>query len=285
MVLRQPRPMMTDRSLRTRLLAGLLASTVPMAALLVASLVAPALAQQQPTLSPDEEISPRQVQTVPAVPPKPKKQRSVTPAANPDDKPVPGDDAGAAPAAGPKPAAQSAHTVACSGAFAKDSSHVKLAQMVGAANIEYGQVSGAGGSALNASILYGKDPKRRLEVLWQNEAARSDTSLIVITGQSQWHGPKGLKLGLALAALEKLNGKPFKLSGFDQPDGSAVLDWQGGALASLPGGCQVGIKLKPDSKATPDALKAAAGKELLSSDATVRAVKPVIGEIIFGYAQ
>jgi hypothetical protein len=169
--------------------------------------------------------------------------------------------------------------------FAKDSSHVKLAQLVGAINIEYGQVSGSGGSALNASILYGKDPKRRLEVLWQNEAARSDTSLIVITGQSQWRGPKGLKLGLALAALEKINGKPFKLSGFDQPDGSAVIDWNGGALAALPGGCQVGVKLKPDSKATPDALKAAAGKELMSSDATVRAVKPAIGEIIFGYAQ
>ena len=267
--------MTTDRSLRIRLLAGLLATTALLAA--PALVVAPALAQQQPTLSPDEEISPRQVQTVPAVAPKPKKQRSITP----EDKPVPGDDVAPSPTRSAKPAA----TVACSGAFAKDSSHVKLAQMVGAANIEYGQVSGASGSALNASILYGKDPKRRLEVLWQNEAARSDTSLIVITGQSQWHGPKGLRLGLALAALEKLNGKPFKLSGFDQPDGSAVLDWQGGALASLPGGCQVGIKLKPDSKATPDALKAAAGKELLSSDPTVRAVKPVIGEIIFGYAQ
>jgi hypothetical protein len=272
--------MMTDRSLCARLPAGLLASTALIIALLAApALLTPALAQEQPQLSPDEQISPRQVQTVPAVRPKPKTSRSVAPAVtpSPDDKPVPGEK--------PRLAAQPAHTVACSGAFAKDSSHVKLAQMVGANNIEYGQVSGAGGSALNASILYGKDPKRRLEVLWQNEAARSDTSLIVITGQSQWHGPKGLRLGLALAALEKLNGKPFRLSGFDQPDGSAVLDWNGGALASLPGGCQVGVKLKPDSKATPDALKAAAGKELMSSDATVRAVKPVIGEIIFGYSQ
>jgi hypothetical protein len=276
--------MMTDRLLRALLLAGLLAAP--------ALLASPAAAQQQlppqPNLSPDEEISPRQVQTVPATPPKPRPPRTQRSVAPTDTPPAdnPADSASApnpAPAAAAKPPA--AHTIACSGVFAKDSSHVKLAQSVGATNIEYGQVSGSGGSALNASILYAKDPKRRLEVLWQNEAARSDTSLIVITGQSQWHGPKGLKLGLALAALEKLNGKPFKLSGFDQPDGSAVIDWQGGALAALPGGCQVGVKLAPDKKAAPDALKAAAGKEFQSSDAAIRAVKPVVGEIILGYSQ
>ena len=77
--------------------------------------------------------------------------------------------------------------------------------------------------------------------------------------------------------------QPFRLSGVDQPDGSRALDWQAGALASLPGGCQIGIKFRPDSKATPDALKAAAGKEFQSSDAAIRAVKPVVAEIVIGY--
>jgi hypothetical protein len=150
-------------------------------------------------------------------------------------------------------------------------------------NVEYGEVAGASGTKLNASILYPKDPKRHLEVLWQNEAARTDISLIVITGQSTWTGPKGLRLGMPLAALEKLNGKAFKLSGFDQPDGSAVLDWQGGALASLPGGCKVGVRLAADRKAAANALAAAGGKEFGSSDAAMRAVKPTVAEIILGY--
>ena len=34
-------------------------------------------------------------------------------------------------------------------------------------------------------------------------------------GQSTWTAPKGLRLGLPLAALEKLNGKPFKLIEFE----------------------------------------------------------------------
>jgi hypothetical protein len=150
-------------------------------------------------------------------------------------------------------------------------------------NVEYGEVAGPGGSKLNATILFPKDPKRHLEVLWTNEAGRSDTSLIVITGQSTWSGPKGLKLGLALAALEKLNGKPFKLSGFDQPEGSAVTDWQGGALATLPGGCKVGIKFAADRKAAADVVAAAAGADLASDDAKIRAAKPTVAEIIFGY--
>ena len=272
--------MMTDRSLRVLLLACLVAA---------APLAAPARAQQQPLLSPDEEISPRQVQQQAA--PKPSRPtRSLAPAANPE----PAARSHAALPTYPDPAAHmaqatnpalAARTVACSGLFAKDSSHVKLADAVGAKNIDFGSVSGAGGSSLNASILYPTDPKRRLEVLWQDEAARTDTSMIVITGQSQWHAPKGLHIGLALAALEKLNGKPFKVAGFDQPDGSSVIDWLGGALADLPGDCQVGIKLVADHKATPDALAAAAGSELMSSDATVRALKPAIGEIILGYSQ
>ncbi|HUI97390.1 MAG TPA: hypothetical protein VLX44_16660 [Xanthobacteraceae bacterium] len=246
-------------------------------ALLAAALAPASVRAQQPAMSPDEEITPRQVQTVPAARPK-SGSRSVDPADT---------TSATAPAANPRMAAPkpgpATRTIACSGMFGKDASHIKLAEVVGANNIDYGAVSGQQGSSLNASILYGKDPKRRLEVLWQNEAARSDTALIVITGQSQWHAPKGLHLGLALAALEKLNGKPFRLSGFDQPDGSRAIDWQAGALASLPGGCQIGVKLKPDSKATPEALQAAAGKEFLSSDPAIRAVKPVIAEIVIGY--
>ena len=294
---------MTHRPLRPLLVAGL------MAAACVLGLGQAGAQNQQPTLSPDEQISPRQVQTIPATKPN-TKPRTPTRAVPPANTPAPADDATTAPrpnppaspatatapaaAPGPAPAAAPAapaapkhaapaHAVTCAGAFAKDSNHLKIVQAFQPKNVEYGEVAGAGGSKLNATILFPKDPKLHLEVLWDNEAARSTTSLIVITGKSTWTGPKGLKLGLTLAALEKLNGKPFKLSGVDQPEGSAVTDWQGGALASLPGGCKVGIKLAADRKAAADALAAAGGKEFTSDDAKIRAVKPVVAEIIFGY--
>jgi len=183
----------------------------------------------------------------------------------------------------PKPAA-AAPVIACSGVFGKDSTHLKLAAKFDPHNIVFGKVDGPGGSKINASILYPNDPKRRLEVLWSNEDRRSDTSVIAINGQSHWIAPKGLKLGLAIAALEKANGKPFKLSGFGADGFASVVGWEDGALSTLPGGCKVGIRLMADRKAPDEARKAAAGdKELLSNDAGVRALKPTIAEILVGY--
>jgi hypothetical protein len=190
----------------------------------------------------------------------------------------------AAPKAPPASApATSARAVACSGPFAKDSSHLKLAVAFNSLNITFTDVEGPAGAKVMASVLFPNDAKKRLEVWWQNEAARSGTYLIVINGQSTWTAPKGLRLGLGLAAVEKLNGKPFKLKGFDK-DGGDTTDWQGGALLSLPGGCKVGLKFAPDPKA-PEAARAETmvGNEFDSSDAAMRAVRPTIAEIILGY--
>jgi hypothetical protein len=187
--------------------------------------------------------------------------------------------------AAPKQSAPAqSRAIACNGAFAKDSNHLKLASAFNAQNVVFTEVDGPDGSKVTASVLFPKDPKRRLEVWWQNEASRSDTYLIVVNGQSTWTAPKGLRLGLQLAALEKLNGKPFKLKGLDKENGSTISDWDGGALAQLPGGCRAGIRLAPDSKATAEARSAVSGTgEFTSNDATVKAVKLTVAEIILGY--
>jgi hypothetical protein len=193
--------------------------------------------------------------------------------------------AAAAPEAKPKPkSAAPATAVACNGVFGKDSTHLKLAVKYDSRNVAFTDVDGPDGSKIKATVLFPNDPKRRLEVLWNNDAARTNTQVIVITGQSQWTAPKGLKLGLALAALEKANGRPFKVSGFD-PNGSASVNgWDGGALAGLPGGCKVGIRLQAD-RGTPPAVRGTVegDKTLTSSDAGVKAVKPTVSEILIGY--
>ena len=182
-----------------------------------------------------------------------------------------------------KPKNQGARSIACNGAFARNSSHLRLAQAFGSQNIAFTEVEGPDNTKLMASVLYPKDPRQRLEVLWENEAARADLQLIVINGRSVWSAPRGLRLGLPLASIEKLNGKPFKIRAFEG-NGATILDWQGGALASLPGGCKINMRLVMDSKA-PDAARAQVSKssELSSSDASVRAVRPAIAEILLGY--
>jgi hypothetical protein len=173
--------------------------------------------------------------------------------------------------------------VACSGPFAKDSSMLGLATAFDSRNVTFTEIDAAG-SKVGASVLFPKDPKRRLEVWWSNPGNRSGTYLIVINGQSTWSGPGGMRLGLTLQELEKLNHKPFKLKGFDKDSVATVSDWDGGALATLSGGCKSGLSLHADPKAPADAVTAApADHEFSSADPAIRAAKPKVSEILIGY--
>jgi hypothetical protein len=198
------------------------------------------------------------------------------------ERDLPPDRSPSPPKARPKQQALPARAVECAGVFARDSSHLKLATVYKSENVVFTDVDAGDGKKLKASVLFPSDPKRRLEVWWTNEAARTGTYLIVINGQSTWTAPRGLKLGLQLAAIERLNGKPFKLKGLDKDNIGTVTDWQGGTLGSVTGGCKVGVFLRPDPRASAGT-ELSASAELESSDASVKAIRPTVSEVIIGY--
>jgi hypothetical protein len=174
--------------------------------------------------------------------------------------------------------------LACSGTFAKDSNHLELVTAYKSKNITFTDVEAADGTKVPASILFPNDPKRRLEVWWSDRNHRSDIHLIVIGGQSTWTAPDGLRLGQTLEQVEKINQKPFKLKGFDKDHIATVSDWDGGTVATLAGGCNAGLSLRADPKASASAISAlSADKEYSSSDPAIRAAKPTVSEILIGY--
>ena len=174
--------------------------------------------------------------------------------------------------------------VACSGTFAKDSSHLKLAMFFDSKNITFTDVEYSDGSKVPASVLFPNDPKRRLEVWWSNINARKDIHLIVIGGKSTWTAPDGLRLGQTLEQVQKINHKPFKLKGFDKDRIATGSNWAGGALTTVVGGCKPGVSLRADAKASAEQIGAlSADEEYSSSDPAIRATKPTITEILIGY--
>jgi hypothetical protein len=184
----------------------------------------------------------------------------------------------------PSPAAAAPPNVVCGGVFAKDSNHLKLAAAFQKKNITDSPVDTATGGKTLASVLYAKDPQQRLEIWWSHAASHSDIHLIVINGKSTWSAPGGLRLGLTLADVEGLNGKPFKLVGFNKDGTAAASDWNGGALAAQTGGCKLGISLRPDPASPAAAVAAlAADREFPSNDAAMRAVNPTVSEILIAY--
>jgi hypothetical protein len=255
-----------------------------------ATSAAPA-AQRDPDLDTDDQLAPSQMKqpmpgavAAPAggVPARKLPRPMNADTAAPSSAPV-------APVARPStarvsPLAAGAKVVTCAGIFAKDSSHLKLAMAYETKNVTFTEVDATGGTKVPASVVFANDPKRRLEVWWSNPAARSETYLIVINGQSTWTAPGGMRLGLNIAQLEKLNHKPFKIKGFDKNGVASVSDWDGGVLAALPGNCKSGLSLRADPKAAADAVSAlTADHEFNSSDPVIRAVKPSVSEILIGY--
>ena len=190
-------------------------------------------------------------------------------------------------AAAPKPPAQPAHAVTCAGLFGKEASQAKFEKAFGANNVTWAEVDGPDATKLNATVLYPRDPKRRLEVLWNSEEARSDTQVVAINGQSTWTAPKGVKLGMTIAALEKLNGKPFAMNGFKGDNGGRATSWNGGALEKIPGDCKVGVRFAPAANSPAPAAGAVdvltSDKEFLSNAPAMKPLSPKISEIIIGY--
>jgi hypothetical protein len=149
-------------------------------------------------------------------------------------------------------------------------------------NVDFGEVDAGPGKSM-ASIIYPNDRKRRLEVWWSDMDKRKDVYLIAINGSSTWTGPGGLRLGLSLADLEKLNRKPFKLRGFEDKT-ATVSHWDNGALAALSGGCKAGVILSAEAKAPPEVLAVLpVDREFSSADEALRAVRLSVTEILIGY--
>jgi hypothetical protein len=172
--------------------------------------------------------------------------------------------------------------VDCSGPFAKDSGMLALAVAYDARNLIFTNET-VQGTNVGVTVLFPKDPRRRLEVWWQN-ANRTGTYLIDIAGKSIWTAPKGLRLGLTLEQLQKLNRKPFKVKGFDEDGVASVADWDGGQLAALPGDCKAGVSLRAGGEKATNLAKDLPLKDQYSSDdPALRAVRPTVSEILIGY--
>jgi len=105
-----------------------------------------------------------------------------------------------------------------------------LVRLYGAEDVTDRDVNVGEGATETATVLFPNDPKRTVEILWQDHDKKSNPSRVTISGKtSHWHAVHGISLGTSYSELERLNGRPFQVSwGTDQ--GSVLLSWKGGLL-------------------------------------------------------
>lgn len=182
-------------------------------------------------------------------------------------------------------AAQTAPTrLSCDGVFAKNSSHARLVKVFGASNVRHMKVSDPY-DEVPVTVVYPKDAGRKLQFHWTNEKARKGLQEARVYGEkSPLKTASGIGNGTPVAKLEELNGKPVMVQGFGTEVQGAV-NFDGGALEKLPGGCGFGLYLVPGPGA-PAPPEAISGEGSFSSeDPHMRAQNLVVGWMIVNWAE
>jgi hypothetical protein len=181
-------------------------------------------------------------------------------------------------------AQQAERVLACDGAFARDSSHARLVQAFGKSSVAVEEIESEKGVKTKVSVIYPYDSHRRVEVFWHDDQTQSRPETIRVDFRSNWRAVRGLRIGLELPDVEKINGKPFRMMGFDWELGGRVSNWQAGVLAKIPGGCELRLGFEAWADA-PEASrdKVSGEKEFLSTDPDMRASKPTVTQIIISY--
>ena len=139
----------------------------------------------------------------------------------------------------------------------------------GKENLKLQKIPGAEGEEIDGAKLFaGTD--RELEIVWDPDNDKKQVVFDIRVIGKAWKFENGLKSGMTVAEIEKINGKPFKIAGFD---------WDYGGYANFEGGKldgKVSIRFSPSTENVPDYLSG--DKQLSSSDKQLRAAKPLVDE-------
>lgn len=141
------------------------------------------------------------------------------------------------------------------------------------------ELPGAEGETYKGLVLLPRMKDRRIEVSFADDTMKRVSGLTLrdTAKNSRWN-VLGISIGSSLADVQKVNGKPFLVSGFEWDYGGFVVDWKGGALGKpLPGGCTVTLRFGKDVGA-PKALLGDGVKAASDSAAMVK-FAPVVTEI------
>ncbi|WP_210490624.1 hypothetical protein [Microvirga antarctica] len=108
----------------------------------------------------------------------------------------------------------SAGELTCTGPFASDTTQKRLAKVFGKTNVVREWMRDEG-IAIPASVIFPNDPLRRVEVVWWNSKARRWPSSIH-SSSANWSAPSGIRVGMSLEQIARINGRSFTLYGFDR---------------------------------------------------------------------
>ncbi len=173
------------------------------------------------------------------------------------------------------PAAAKLQFISCAYPFKADTSHRSLSQSFGT-YAAYGDIQVPEEGTIKGTVLFPEVPRRRVEIVWADRHTK--TRPYSVTFGPAYRTQEGVAVGLTLADLEKINGGPFTLAGFDWDYGGTVTDWKGGKLATQPNRCRLIVRFKIGDLPA-GAADVSGDRDFSSDDPAMRAAKPTVSQI------
>lgn len=168
--------------------------------------------------------------------------------------------------------------ITCASPVAPDDTERSLKQRYGKDAVVQ-DLPGAEGEQYKGIVLFPRARDRRIEVAFTDDKGKRASGLTLRdAGKPSLWNVNGVTIGSSLADVQKANGKPFLVSGFEWDYGGFVTDWKGGALSRpLEDGCTVTIRFGKKASA-PKSLSGDGVKAASDSAALVK-FAPVVTEI------
>jgi hypothetical protein len=161
------------------------------------------------------------------------------------------------------------------GPITATTTRAELDSLFGKENVHDGSFAG-GDVPEAATIVLGEDPSAALAVTWDREHPSTiRICFLNPAGPCKWKTASGIRLGLPIRELEKINGKSFQVAGFGSDQQGTVVSWRHGLLERDPAACaHLTVRLTPEfelegrspSKDEASTVKQLQGEKPLSSN-------------------
>lgn len=150
----------------------------------------------------------------------------------------------------------------------------QLYELYGKENVVARTAQDYQGNEIGTGYYVFPDTDNEMEVLFNGEKG---TAVSFTKENSKWKPPFGIKVGDPLEKVVKVNGRDFRINGFEWDNGGAVADWEGGAFA----GKGVNVVFKANNSSDPKLYDQVTGDKRVKSDASAMKKLGVVVEKIY----
>lgn len=151
----------------------------------------------------------------------------------------------------------------------------QLYAMYGKEHVEARQAQDFDGNDIGTAYYVFPDTDNEMIVQFEGEKG---TSVFFTKENSKWKPPFGIKVGDPLDKVVKVNGRNFRIHGFEWDNGGQVADWEGGAFA----GKGVNIAFKANNSSDPKLYDQVTGDKKVKTDASaMKKLGVVVDKIAF----